>query len=465
MKKIIYEQAKVLEDIIGKKWKKIRQVNEIKWNTKGVKINNCEITGLGLFQYQLQTLPESIGNLKTLESLTLDRNQLSTLPESIGNLKSLKSLYLSDNQLSSLPESTTKLKSLQTLWLACNRLHNLPESMGNLKSLEVLNLDDNQITILHESIGNINSLKLLYLSRNKLITLPESIGNLKTLESLTLDRNQLSTLPESIGNLKSLKTLNLSYNKLKFLPNSMENLKDLQIIELQGNPLNQEFKIMLKTADGLGLRKIYEKQKLKLIEEAIDKEKAIIEKLIQEKKFSNTTLKLEDIKKAAGSYNLSEIVSWVEKKLDLCDKLEKTENLKKKIPLVENLIREMKYSNAIRELNVIKKIAKKNSLDKIIDWTEKNLKLCNAHIIKKTVLELGIKFARIQIAEISEVCGIDDTQLIVGSVKDMVDNKEIYAQYFSSTKSVAFDQQANIDEIDKLMSTYKDWEDEKVGKK
>ena len=47
----------------------------------------------------------------------------------------------------------------------------------------------------------------------------------------------------------------------------------------------------------------------------------------------------------------------------------------------------------------------------------------------------------------------------------MIDNKEIYAQYFSSTKSVAFDQQANIDEIDKLMSTYKDWESEKVGKK
>ena len=63
------------------------------------------------------------------------------------------------------------------------------------------------------------------------------------------------------------------------------------------------------------------------------------------------------------------------------------------------------------------------------------------------------------------MCDADDVQLIVDIVKDMIDNKEIYAQYFSSTKSVAFDQQANIDEIDRLMATYKEWEEKEVGKK
>ncbi len=38
-------------------------------------------------------------------------------------------------------------------------------------------------------------------------------------------------------------------------------------------------------------------------------------------------------------------------------------------------------------------------------------------------------------------------------------------QYFSSTKSIAFNQQANINEIDNLMKTYKDWEDKEIGKK
>lgn len=465
MKKIRYEQAKILEDIIGKRWKKIPQVNKIEWDTKGVKINDGEITGLGLFQNQLQTLPESIGNLKSLEALTLDNNQLSSLPESIGNLKWLKSLYLSDNQLSSLPESTTELRSLQTLWLERNKLGNLSESMSNLKSLEILNLDKNQLTIIPESIGNLNSLKLLYLSDNQIVTLPESIGKLNSLETLRLDYNQLRNLIESIGNLESLTYLNLAHNNLKILPNSMENLKVLLKIELEGNPLKPQFKKMLEIADGSILRKICEKQKLKIKKEELEKEKPIIEKLIRDMKLSDAILMLKDFKNVAMRYNLSEILSWIDGKIDLCITLGKIESLKKSFPIVEKLIRETRFISAISKLKDIKNVAMRSNLSEILSWVDENLKLCNKMIIKKTVLELGSKYPRLQIAEISEVCSADDVQLIVDTVKDMIQNKEIYAQYFSSTQSVAFDQQANIDEIDKLMSTYKNWEDRKIGKK
>ena len=123
------------------------------------------------------------------------------------------------------------------------------------------------------------------------------------------------------------------------------------------------------------------------------RERPIIEKLIQEMKFSDAVLKLKDIRNTAKRYNLSVINSWANKKLDLCNKLE-------------------------REKLKIEKIDR----------------------VKKAVLDLGIKFARLQIAEISEVCDVDDVQLIVDTVKNMIDNKEIYAQYFSSTKSVAFNQ-------------------------
>jgi len=204
--------------------------------------------------------------------------------------------------------------------------------------------------------------------------------------------------------------------------------------------------------------------------EDFKKQFPIIEKLIREMKFSDAIRDLNHLKKTAINqtakiYNLSEIVGWVDKKLVLCDKLERTENLKKRFPLVEILIREMKFSDAIRDLNDIKKQAERNNLGEILKWVERNLTLCYKPIIKKTVLELGVKFARLQIAEISEVCGVGDIQLIVDTVKDMIDNKEIYAQYFSSTKSVAFDQQANIDEIDKLMEQYRQWEKEGISKK
>jgi len=460
MKKIKYEQAKVLEDIIGKKWKKLPQVIKIEGATKGVKINNGEITGLGLSQNQIQTLPESIGKLKSLESLTLYDNHLSSLPESIGNLSFLTTLNLNDNQLTALPESIGNLKSLETLVLTSNQLKNLPdsivglssllclylggnqltflpESIGDLKSLEVFGLAGNKLTALPESIGKLESLEEFALTNNNLTALSESIGNLSSLIFLYLNGNQLTILPESIGNITNLQHLYLGNNLLKTLPESIGMLKSLEELQLEGNPFNQEFSEMMSTSNPS-----YE----------------VFAKLTNYADSSCSLLKTLEKK-------------WLKKESERRIKIEKeqrrkkyTEEINKRIPIIEHFIQEKKFSDAIRDLNEIKEIAKRNHLGKILRWVERNLKLCKTHLIKKTVLELGIKYARLQIAEISEVCGIDDVQLIVDIVKDMIDNKEIYAQYFSSTKSVAFDQQANIDEIDKLMSTYKDWEDKKVGK-
>ena len=47
-----------------------------------------------------------------LDSLYLSSNQLTTLPESIGNLSSLEELFLSSNQLTTLPESICNLTNL-----------------------------------------------------------------------------------------------------------------------------------------------------------------------------------------------------------------------------------------------------------------------------------------------------------------------------------------------------------------
>ncbi len=47
----------------------------------------------------------------------------------------------------------------------------------------------------------------------------------------------------------------------------------------------------------------------------------------------------------------------------------------------------------------------------------------------------------------------------------MIINREIYGQYFKSLGFVVFNQKANIEEIDKLMATYKEWEEKEVGKK
>ena len=85
-------------------------------------------------------------------------------------------------------------------------------------------------------------------------------------------------------------------------------------------------------------------------------------------------------------------------------------------------------------------------------------------IVRKTILELGIKYSRLKISEIAEKSKAFQTNIIT-IVKNMIKNNEIYAEYFESSQSVAFNLQANIAEIDSLMGIYEKWETERIGKK
>jgi Leucine-rich repeat (LRR) protein len=159
----------------------------------------------------LSSLPESFGNLKSLQISELKSNQLINLPESFGNLKELWNLKLASNQLISLPESFGNCVKLQDLDLKNNQLTSLPESLGNLPRLMHVNLDNNQLTCLPQSIGKIRFLTNLTLENNLLSILPDSFRNLKALEWLLLSKNPLNSLSNlSIKNLK-IACINIGY--------------------------------------------------------------------------------------------------------------------------------------------------------------------------------------------------------------------------------------------------------------
>ncbi len=270
-------------------------------------------------------------------------------------------------------------------------------------SLFIVVIGTNLVLLVIGKLGEISGdqVGLMYLIYVLPITAPLTLISI-IIANIITKRSVREVLPKySKNSLSKQKSLLKQKEMRSSLPEIWYLKEDNKIQRLKKEKLEKERKRL--EVEKRGMEKRYKR------------ERPIIEKLIQEMKFSDAVLKLKDIKNASKKYNLSEINSWAIKKLD---KLEREE-----------------------------------------------VKIEKIDIIKKTVLELGIKFARLQIAEISEVCDVDDVQLIEDIVKDMIDNKEIYAQYFSSTKAVAFDQQANIDEIDKLMSTYKDWEENKIGKK
>lgn len=78
----------------------------------------------------LDSLPNSLGKMATLEVLTVRKNQISFIPGSLGELEFLRTLDLSRNMLSSLPESIIRLKNLNSLSVSYNALVNIREPLS-----------------------------------------------------------------------------------------------------------------------------------------------------------------------------------------------------------------------------------------------------------------------------------------------------------------------------------------------
>ena len=93
---------------------KIPKVSRVEYNTFGYVEEQNHVVQLGLYNKKVTSLPDTIGNLKSLTELYLNNNQLSSLPDTIGSLKSLTILNLTMNSLSSLPDTIKKwLKNLE----------------------------------------------------------------------------------------------------------------------------------------------------------------------------------------------------------------------------------------------------------------------------------------------------------------------------------------------------------------
>ena len=244
---------------------------------------------LTLSMNQIQSLPESVGELSQLKKLRIAGNSLRALPGSIGRLGALELLEASKNQLGSLPESLGELRQLKKLIVWGNLLRALPESIGCLGALEVLEASKNQLGSLPESVGELRQLTTLSVSDNPLPAstmskvsrlssflsawswvhqlrsadghsagpldyalsskdsldlsglglrnLPHPVGELRQLKKLIIMENSLRALPESIGRLGALEELWAHTNQLESLPESIGGLRQLKKLLVGENSL------------------------------------------------------------------------------------------------------------------------------------------------------------------------------------------------------------------------------------
>jgi len=80
--------------------------------------------------------------------------------------------------------------------------------------------------------------------------------------------------------------------------------------------------------------------------------------------------------------------------------------------------------------------------------------------IKKSVLTFGKKGGRLEIKEVAEQTE-ESKRVIIPVVKKMIENNEIDADYFKSSKSIVYNRKTVSNEIDALISEFKEWEEGK----
>jgi adenylate cyclase len=243
------------------------------------------LVSLDVSHAKLSSLDNSaLAQLVSLHSLKLDHNLIRSIPDSIGDLQLLVTLSCSNNQLYALPAALGKLQKLETLDVHNNSIAEIPGTLWNCASLSHVNFTSNLIALWHEPVqicttmtfalpespiysrsrsisperkssftgslinGHIGkmlpalaySLERLYLGENKLTdeALP-LLMILKELRILNLSFNQIQELPPSFfKNLHNLEELYLSGNHISSIPTEdLHRLTRLQVLFLNGNKL------------------------------------------------------------------------------------------------------------------------------------------------------------------------------------------------------------------------------------
>ena len=164
------------------------------------------------------SLPNTFGNLSTLQFVDITNNMLSgTINSEIGSLLALRTFDISGNHISgTIPNSLFGASQLTALLLEENSLSGtFPVDICILQELKNLNFQSNLISsTIPSCLGDIEFLNTLTVNSNMLTgTLPSSLAQLVRLNTLIINNNDLSgTVSANYVNFSALNSFVLHDN-------------------------------------------------------------------------------------------------------------------------------------------------------------------------------------------------------------------------------------------------------------
>jgi Leucine-rich repeat (LRR) protein len=194
-------------------------------------VGKDHVIHLNIYNKSIYLIPETIENLKFMETLNIHYCKIDTIPSSITKLSKLQTLSLLNNDIKFIPENIGDLKNLKKLNLAYNNIKRIPDTIGGLTNLEILDLSHNPIEYLPESLKELENLIELSCGFTNIDSFPIGITYLNNINRLSIDGN-FKNIPDSLFDLKNLDYLSISCEELEEIPSlirKFENLSELNI--------------------------------------------------------------------------------------------------------------------------------------------------------------------------------------------------------------------------------------------
>jgi Leucine-rich repeat (LRR) protein len=156
------EEQKFLRDLISQTFQFFPKLPHYTYQTPGFTIRNKHIRTLNLSRMDLEKIPSSIGNLKSLKVLDISSNKLRILPKAIGDLYKLKILNLGYNRLRTIPKSCRNLRRLSQFLVPMNHFEKVPPELKLLPQITYLDISYNPIKKIPPFLENFPNLKIIY---------------------------------------------------------------------------------------------------------------------------------------------------------------------------------------------------------------------------------------------------------------------------------------------------------------
>lgn len=193
----------------------------------------------------MTSLPSDIGKLKNLKELYLwGAESLYRLPESFGDLESLEEIHFTDCGVEEVPESVGRLKNLRRIRIDGARgMKVFPANWYLAKSIEHINIENCiSFQVMPDGVSKLKELKYLRLWHNlSLRRLPMDLCKLGNLENLIVHHSlELTELPEGWDNMISLQEM-VCYigTPVEILPASFFKIPNLLFLEYVSNTMKE----------------------------------------------------------------------------------------------------------------------------------------------------------------------------------------------------------------------------------